>query len=82
MKTLLKDSRFGSREDIIQNATAPLHTILKKGFLECIQRWKDRWAGSREDIIQNATAPLHTILKKGFLECIQRWKDRWAKCME
>jgi hypothetical protein len=44
LKTPLKDSRFDSREDIIQNATAQLHTIPKQAFQNCFQRWKDRWS--------------------------------------
>jgi hypothetical protein len=44
LKTPLKGSRFDSREDIIQNATAQLHTIPKQDFQNCFQRWKDRWA--------------------------------------
>jgi histone-lysine N-methyltransferase SETMAR len=44
LKTPLKGSRFDSREDVIQNATAQLHTIPKQAFQNCFQRWKDRWA--------------------------------------
>ncbi|XP_021935815.1 uncharacterized protein LOC110837702 [Zootermopsis nevadensis] len=44
MKTPPEGSRFDSREGIIQNATAQLHTILKQAFQNCFQRWKDRWA--------------------------------------
>jgi hypothetical protein len=44
LKTPLKDSRFDSHEDIIQNMTAQLHTIPKQAFQNCFQRWKDGWA--------------------------------------
>jgi hypothetical protein len=44
LKTPLKDSRFDSREDIIQNATAQLHTIPKQAFQNCFQGGKDGWA--------------------------------------
>jgi hypothetical protein len=47
-KTPLKGSRFDSREDIIQNATARLQTIPKRAFKNCFQRWKDRWANCVE----------------------------------
>jgi transposase len=36
LKRLLKGSRFDSREDIIQNATAQLHTIPKTSFPELL----------------------------------------------
>jgi hypothetical protein len=44
LKTPLKDSRFDSCEDIIQNATAQMYTIPKQAFQNCFQRWKDGWA--------------------------------------
>jgi hypothetical protein len=44
LKTPLKDCRFDSREDILQNATAQLHTIPKQAFQNCFQLLKDRWA--------------------------------------
>ncbi|PNF42337.1 hypothetical protein B7P43_G03673, partial [Cryptotermes secundus] len=44
LKTPLKGSRFDSREDIIQNATAQLHDIPKEAFQNCFQYWKDHWA--------------------------------------
>jgi hypothetical protein len=44
LKTPLNGSRFDSRKDIIQNATAQLDTISKQAFQNCLQRWKDRWA--------------------------------------
>jgi hypothetical protein len=44
LKTPLKGSHFDSHKDIIQNATAQLHTIPKQAFLNCFQQWKGRWA--------------------------------------
>ncbi|PNF33352.1 hypothetical protein B7P43_G05686 [Cryptotermes secundus] len=44
LKTPLKGSRFDRSEDIIQNATAQLHSIPKEAFQNCFQRWKDSWA--------------------------------------
>ncbi|PNF25326.1 hypothetical protein B7P43_G10929 [Cryptotermes secundus] len=44
LKTLLKGSHFDSHKDIIQNATAQLHTIPKEAFQNCFQQWMDCWA--------------------------------------
>jgi hypothetical protein len=44
LKTPLRDSRFDSHKDTIQNTTAQLHTIPKQAYQHCFQRWKDRWA--------------------------------------
>jgi hypothetical protein len=40
----LNGSRFGTRENIIQNTMVQLHTVPKQAFQNCFQRWKDRWA--------------------------------------
>jgi hypothetical protein len=37
IEDIVKGSRFDSREDIIQNATAQLHTIPKQAFQNCFQ---------------------------------------------
>jgi hypothetical protein len=44
LRTPLKGSCFDSDKDIIQNATAQLHTIPKQAFQKCFQQWKDLWA--------------------------------------
>ncbi|KAJ4426506.1 hypothetical protein ANN_27320, partial [Periplaneta americana] len=44
LKTLLKGSRFESREEIMRNATTELNTIPKEDFQRCFRQWKDRWA--------------------------------------
>jgi hypothetical protein len=37
LKTPLKDCRFDSHEDVVQNATSQLHTIPKQAFQNCFQ---------------------------------------------
>lgn len=44
LKTTLKGSRFESREEIMQNATAEMNTIPKEAFQKCFRQWKHRWA--------------------------------------
>ncbi|KAJ8277363.1 hypothetical protein GJAV_G00074370 [Gymnothorax javanicus] len=39
----LKGTRFQSREDIMQNATAQLRAIPKEAFQQCFRQWQDRW---------------------------------------
>ena len=43
LKLPLKGSRFESREDIMQNATAQLYSIPKEAFQKCFQQWGERW---------------------------------------
>jgi len=43
MKMPLKGTRFESREDIMQNATAQLYKIPQEAFQKCFQQWQDRW---------------------------------------
>jgi hypothetical protein len=43
LKMPLKGTRFESREDIKQNATAWLITIPKDAFQKCFQQWWKRW---------------------------------------
>jgi len=43
LKTTLKGSRFESREEIMQNATAEMNTIPKETFQKCFRQWKHRW---------------------------------------
>ncbi|PNF32294.1 hypothetical protein B7P43_G16679 [Cryptotermes secundus] len=42
LKMLLKGTRFESREDIMQNATARLITVPKDTFQKCFQQWRKR----------------------------------------
>ena len=44
LKTTLKGSRFESREEIMQNATAEMNTIPKEAFQKSFRQWKHRWA--------------------------------------
>ena len=39
-----KGSRFESREEIMQNATAEMNTIPKEAFQKCFWQWNHRWA--------------------------------------
>ena len=43
LKMALKGSRFESREEIMQNATAEMNTIPKEAFQKCFRQWKHRW---------------------------------------
>jgi hypothetical protein len=40
----LKGSRFDSHEDIMQNATKELRSLLEEAFQKCFQHWKEHWA--------------------------------------
>ena len=42
-KTILKGSRFESRGEIVQVATAEMITIPTEVFQKCFRQWKDRW---------------------------------------
>jgi hypothetical protein len=44
----LKGSRFESREEIMQNATAQMNTIPKEAFQKRFRQWKHRWAKCME----------------------------------
>jgi transposase len=43
LKMPLKGTRYESREDIMQNATAQLYMIPQEAFQKCFQQWQDRW---------------------------------------
>jgi len=43
LKMPLKGTRFESREDIMQNATAQLYMIPQEAFQKYFQQWQDRW---------------------------------------
>lgn len=43
LKMPLKGTRFQSRNEIMQNATARLKSIKKVEFQACFQKWQERW---------------------------------------
>jgi hypothetical protein len=43
LKTQLKGAQFESRDDIIRNMTAKLHTVRKEAFQKCFEQWQNYW---------------------------------------
>ncbi|KAJ4445099.1 hypothetical protein ANN_06898 [Periplaneta americana] len=66
LKTPLKGSRFGSREEIMRNAMMELNTIPKEDFQRCFRQWKDRWAKLGIEV-QNLTHPVYVMLRAPLL---------------
>jgi hypothetical protein len=43
LKLPLKGRRFQTKNEIKENATRQLMAIPKKDFLDCFEKWKERW---------------------------------------